>query len=183
MSPRDPADDAQLNAALIRCAGGDCAALRVIYDMEAPRMIGVALRILRRRDLAEEAVHDSFMRAWRSAGTFDPARGQARHWLYAIVRNRALSILRDEGRFLSSDEEDKPEIADEAAEDALMRLPESNALRRCLEQLDVKRRSAVMLAYVHGLSHGEIAGKLSVPLGTAKSWTRRGLISLQECMG
>ena len=183
MSARDPAHDAQLDAALARCAAGDRAALRLLYDLEAPRMLGIALRILRRRDLAEEAVQDAFMRAWRSARNFDPARGAARHWLYAIVRNRALTIVRDEGRFLSNDAVDRLEAPDEAAESALALLPESNALRRCLEQLDMRRRTAVLLAYVHGLSHGEIAGKLSVPLGTAKSWTRRGLISLQECMG
>ena len=68
-------------------------------------------------------------------------------------------------------------------ESALALLPESNALRRCLEQLDAERRAVVVLAYVHGLSHGELAGKLGVPLGTVKSWVRRSLISLQECMG
>jgi RNA polymerase sigma-70 factor (ECF subfamily) len=182
MNPRDLAHDAQLTAALARCAAGERAALRVIYDLEAARMIGVALRIVRRRDLAEEAVHDAFMRVWRSARSFDPARGEARNWLYAIVRNRALTILRDESRFLSTDD-DKPDIPDLSAEEAVARLPEASALRRCLEKLEMRRRSAVVLAYVHGLSHGEIAGKLSVPLGTAKSWTRRGLISLQECMG
>jgi RNA polymerase sigma-70 factor (ECF subfamily) len=183
MNPRDPAHDAQVTAALARCAAGERAALRVIYDLEAARMIGVALRIVRRRDLAEEAVHDAFMRVWRSARSFDPARGEARNWLYAIVRNRALTILRDESRFLSTDDDDKPDIPDLSAEEAVARLPEASALRRCLEKLEMRRRSAVVLAYVHGLSHGEIAGKLAVPLGTAKSWTRRGLISLQECMG
>lgn len=182
MSARDHADDAQLTAALARCAGGDRAALRLIYDMEAPRMTGVAVRILRRRDLAEDAVHDAFMRIWRSAASFDPARGQARPWLYAIVRNRCLTILRDENRMVPSDDSDA-DVADVSAEDAIARLPEASRLRRCLETLDIRRRTAVVLAYVHGLSHGEIAGRLAVPLGTAKSWTRRGLISLQECMG
>ena len=68
-------------------------------------------------------------------------------------------------------------------ESALARLPETSALRRCLERLDPQRRAVVVLAYVHGLSHGELAGKLGVPLGTVKSWVRRSLISLQECMG
>lgn len=142
-------------------------------------MVGVAMRILRRKDLAEEAVHDAFMRVWRGAGTFDPSRGMARPWLYTIVRNHALTILRDEGRF-ESDDGDAPEPEPELA---VTQLPESSALRRCLEQLEPRRRAAVVLAYVHGLSHGELAGKLGVPLGTAKSWTRRGLMSLQECMG
>jgi RNA polymerase sigma factor (sigma-70 family) len=181
MSHRDPAHTAQLAAALARCAAGERAALRVIYDLEAARMSGVAFRILRRRDLAEEAVHDAFMRIWHGAKSFDPARGEAHSWIYAIVRNRALTILRDEGRYDADD--DLSELSEPDANTAMSLLPEKSALRRCLEQLDASRRTAVVLAYVHGLSHGELAGKLGVPLGTAKSWTRRGLIALQECMG
>jgi len=172
--------EAQLAAALARCAAGERSALRVIYDLEAARMVGVAHRIVRRRDLAEEAVHDAFMRIWNGARSFDPARGAARGWLYAIVRNRALTILRDESRFAPDDDSDSETIAPDTA---VQRLPESSALRRCLEALDPKPRRAVVLAYVHGLSHGELAGTLGVPLGTAKSWARRGLLSLQECMG
>jgi len=180
-STADGATEAQIAAALARCADGDRTALRVIYDIEAGRMVGVARRMLRRQDLAEEAVQDTFMRMWRAARSFEPARGVARTWLYAILRNSTISILRDEGRFVSD-----PEIGEDAApatENALARLPESSALRRCLEQLDTERRAVVILAYVHGLSHGELAGRLGVPLGTVKSWVRRSLISLQECMG
>ena len=177
----DNALEAQLAAAIARCAAGERAAMRLIYDIEAGRMLGVARRMLRRHDLAEEAVQDTFMRMWRAARSFDPARGSARTWLYAILRNCAISILRDEGRF-GADEEFSEDAAP-ATGNALARLPETSALRRCLEQLDAPRRSAVVLAYVHGLSHGELAGKLGVPLGTVKSWVRRGLISLQECMG
>jgi RNA polymerase sigma-70 factor (ECF subfamily) len=181
MSPRDQAHEAQLAAAIARCAGGDRTAFRLIYDLEAARMIGVAVRIVRRRELAEEAVHDALVNIWRAARSFDPSKGDALPWIYAIVRNRALSILRDEKRFVA-DEDMAERSAEPDVDDAVSRLPEAGRLRRCLELLDVKRRDAVVLAYVHGMSHGEIAGKLSVPLGTAKSWTRRGLMSLQECM-
>jgi RNA polymerase sigma factor (sigma-70 family) len=180
-SPTDSATEAQVAAAIARCASGDRAALRVIYDVEARRMVGVARRMLRRQDLAEEAVQDAFMRLWRSAKTFDPQKGAGRSWLYAILRNSALTILRDESRF--SSDEDAAEEAAPMTESALARLPETSALRRCLERLDAQRRSVVVLAYVHGLSHSELAGKLGVPLGTVKSWVRRSLISLQECMG
>lgn len=171
--------EAQLAAALARCAAGDRAALQMIYAGEAPRMIGVARRILLRQDLAEEAVHDAFMRIWRSAAGFDPHRGSARGWLYAIVRNRALSIHRNEHRYDASDES-ALEIDCEAT---MTRLPETSALRRCLERIDRPRRDVVVLAYAHGMSHGELAGRMKVPLGTVKSWVRRGLFSLQECMG
>ena len=177
----DRAVEAQLAAAIARCAAGERAAMRVIYDIEAPRMVGVARRMLRRPDLAEEAVQETFVRVWRAARSFDPARGSARTWLYAILRNCTISILRDERRFATDEAVNDNTIP--AADHAIARLPESSALRRCLEQLESPRRAAVVLAYVHGLSHGELAGRLGVPLGTVKSWVRRGLISLQECMG
>ncbi len=177
----DVARDAQLAAALARCATGDRSALQVIYDLEAARMIGVARRILIRRDLAEDAVHDAFVRVWRNAGSFDPQRGSARNWLYAIVRNRALSIHRSETRYdLSDDVETKPEIE---TGQTVTRLPETSALRRCLETIERPRRDLVVLAYAHGMSHGEMAAQMKLPLGTVKSWVRRSLLSLQECMG
>jgi RNA polymerase sigma factor (sigma-70 family) len=178
---RDDALEAQISAAIQRCAAGERSALRVIYDLEAARMVGVAARILRRRELAEEAVHDAFIRIWRGARSFDPQRGTARAWVYAIVRNQALSIVRDEQRVQAADDLDPKDLPQPEA--ALSRLPESSALRRCLEQLDADRRTAVVLAYAHGFSHGELAGRLGVPLGTVKSWVRRALLSLQECMG
>src|SRR6185295_1463186 len=102
-SAKDDATEAQVAAAIARCATADRAALRVIYDIEAARMVGVARRMLRRQDLAEEAVQDAFMRVWRSARTFDPDRGAARSWLYAILRNCALTVLRDESRFTADE--------------------------------------------------------------------------------
>jgi len=170
--------------ALRLCAGGDRNALRAIYDSEASRMLGVALRLLRRRALAEEAVHDTFMQVWQRASSFDPSRGDARSWLYAILRNRALNILRGESRTdLVDDFEPMGLISEEEdAEAVMLRLSDTGSLRRCLERLEPTRRRAVTLAYIHGLSHGELAGRLGVPLGTIKSWIRRSLVSLRECM-
>lgn len=183
--PAEPSTDPsalepEISAAIVRCAAGDKPALRLIYDLEAARMVGVAIRILRRRDLAEEATHDAFMRIWRGARSFDPSRGSARAWIYTIVRNQALTILRDERRFGPEEPADS-ELPQ--PDQALQRLPESSALRHCLQQLETGRRNAIVLAYVHGFSHGELAGRLGMPLGTIKSWIRRGLASLQECMG
>jgi len=184
LSSRDSVErqglEAQLSAAITRCAGGDRAALRIIYESESARMVGVAMRILRRKQLAEDAAHEAFIRIWRGARSFDPARGGARAWIYAIVRNQAFTILRSERRF---EAEDLAESGEQEPDAALSLLPETSALRRCLQQLDARRRAAIVLAYVHGFSHGELAGRLGVPLGTAKSWIRRGLVSLQECMG
>lgn len=148
-------------------------------------MIGVAQRIVKRRALAEEAVQDAFVQVWRKASTFQAGQGQGRAWLYAVLRNRALNILRDESRTdlredmttfdRASDDEDPEAIA--------ARLSDEGALRRCLEQLEPKRRQAIVLAYAQGLSHGELAGRLGMPLGTVKSWIRRSLGTLRECLG
>ncbi|MBL0407863.1 sigma-70 family RNA polymerase sigma factor [Microvirga aerilata] len=174
----------RLEEALRRCAGGDPAGLRTIYDAEAPRMLGVATRLLRRRSLAEEAVHDTFLQVWQHASSFDATRGNADTWLYAVLRNRALNILRGEARTELTEDFEPMGLAseDESPEAIVLRLSTTSALKRCLERLKPIQRHAVVLAYVHGLSHGELAGRLDVPLGTMKSWMRRSLAALRECM-
>jgi RNA polymerase sigma-70 factor (ECF subfamily) len=172
---------AETAAALRRCAEGDRVALRVLFDNEAGRMLAIARRILRRRDLAEEVVQEAFVRIWRKAGSYDSDLGSARSWIYAIVRNLALNALRD-GRHEILVDEQMPEPGP-APQDVLGQLAESSALRRCLERLDDNRRNCLLLAYVGGFSHGEIAGRLGAPLGTVKAWIRRGLLSLRECLG
>lgn len=174
----------RLAEALVRCARGEKAALRVVYDAEAPAMLGIALRVLRRRDMAEEAVHDAFLRIYQNAASFDPARGSAKAWIYTIVRNRALNIVRGEARTDLIDDFEPLGIEDEGddPETIVSRLSDARSLKRCLELLAPDRRKLILLAYTHGLTHGEIAGKLGMPLGTVKSWIRRSLISLRECL-
>lgn len=181
----EPTTDPSCEEDLAACASGDKFALRRIYDRECPRMLGVAQRILKRRALAEEAVQDSFVLIWRHAARFDQARGSALTWIYAILRNRSISILRDEQRLVSDGEPVSIEQAseDDSPEAVMAKLSDARALQSCLETLPSERRSMVLLAFVQGLSHGEIAGKLSMPLGTVKTWIRRSLLSLRECLG
>lgn len=167
------------------CAGGDRAALKQLYEQEAPRMLGVAIRLLKRRPLAEEAVQDAFVLIWRHAASFDPARGEAQAWLYTLLRNRCLSILRTENRLETRDDpvgEDQASPEDDP-ETVLSKLSDQKALRHCLERLEPQRRQAVLMAFVQGLTHGELAGRLGMPLGTLKSWIRRSLLTLRECLG
>ncbi len=173
-----------LEQAILACARGEKSALNVIYAQEAPRMLGVALRILKRRALAEDAVQDSFVLIWRNASKFDPTKGAAATWLYTVLRNRSLTILRDEARSEPTEMPVGEEVADagETPEDTIARLSDAEALKHCLERLEPKRRMAIALTYVHGLSHGELAGKLGIPLGTIKSWLRRSLLTLRECL-
>jgi RNA polymerase sigma-70 factor (ECF subfamily) len=179
-----PTED--LAGMLADCGRGDRSALKRIFDTEGGRLIALAERILRRRDLAEEVVQDAFIRIWTSARQFDGSRGSARGWIYAIVRNRALNVLRD-GRREDTVEEDRLEALreDEQMEHILsawQALDRNSRLHDCLGALDEKKRRGILLAYVGGYTHGEIAGRLKLPLGTTKSWIRRGLSALRECM-
>jgi RNA polymerase sigma-70 factor, ECF subfamily len=174
-----------LGDVLKRCSAGEKEALRFILDTEGGRLLGVANRMLQRRDLAEEAVQDTMVLIWRKAHQFRSGDGSARGWIYAILRNRCLNILRDGRRLetLSPDELTAMQDARLSAAGADIQLAdEKAALRFCLEELDSRTRRSILLAHVGGFTHGEIAAIQSVPLGTCKSWIRRGLDLLRRCM-
>lgn len=172
------------SGSLSECAKGDRASLHALYQEEAGRLIGVARRIVRRQELAEEVVQDAFLQIWRKASSFDPELGSARSWIYTVVRNRALNVVRDGSRedLLDHDGLEQISPVDLGIEDVVGKLSRESRLRSCLEALDAKKRESVLLSYVGGYSHGEIAGRLAVPVGTAKSWVRRGLSALKDCM-
>ena len=166
------------------CARGDRSALRSLFEQEAGRLIAVAQRIVRRRDIAEEVVQDAFVQIWQNAASYDASVGSARGWIYTIVRNRSLNVIRDSNRedLLDGDALEAARESHSVIDDAFDRLSQSSRLRTCLEAIEVEKRKSLMLSYVAGYSHGEIAGLLGVPLGTAKSWVKRGLQALRECM-
>lgn len=170
-------------SALERCARGDGAGLEAIYRAESSKLIGVAMRIVRHREQAEDVVHDAFVHIWAKASGFDRARGSGRAWIYSVVRNRAIDTIRRK-REGSVDQDELEQVPDIGADPVAMlsRVQDGTRLRICLEQLDEEKRSSLMLAYVEGFSQSQIAHYLSVPLGTAKAWIRRGLLSLKECI-
>jgi RNA polymerase sigma-70 factor, ECF subfamily len=167
-----------------RIAAGDRAALAQLFGAEAGRLVAIARRIVRRRDLAEEVVQDAFVAVWQRAGQFDASRGSAMAWLTTIVRNRALNLLRDSSRTDYHDGETLAALGDRNADvtNAFDALAERDALKACLGGLDEVKRRAILLCYVTGLNHGEVAATLNAPLGTVKAWIRRGTIALQECL-
>ena len=180
----DP-ESAVLRRLLVRCAAADPRALEELYARIAPRLLGCLVRILRERDRAEEALQDVFVQIWQRAGQFDPSRGQPFAWLTSMARYRAIDLVRarrpvrpfadGEAENLTSD--DAPGPAEELA------IAQSNAaLDRCLERLAEPQRKSVNLAFYGGLTHDEVAAALGSPLGTVKSWIRRGLESLRECL-
>ena len=183
MTMTESRDDA-CERLLPKIAAGDSAALGELFAGEAGRLTAVARRIVRRPELAEEVVQEAFVSVWQRAGSFDPAKGAARGWLTTIVRNRALNMLRDGARmdFVDGEELEAHGQRSGDADAAFAALPESLALKRCLSQLDAPRRRSILLAYVVGFTHGEIAAELKAPVGTVKAWIRRGVIALQECL-
>lgn len=171
-------------AALAACARGDGGALRALYDAESGSMLGLAMRLVRRRDVAQDVVQDAFVMIWRNANRFDPQKGSARAWMFAILRYRALNALRKSSREVELDEGVAEAVPDDAPDpqQALGQMQESAALRRCLEGLDEPRRKPILLAYLDGLTHIQIADRLAAPLGTIKSRIRLALRDLQECL-
>lgn len=177
------AEEPDLARLLGAVAAGDRAALRRVYEAQSVRLFGLANAILRDREAAADALHDAFLRVSQRAAQFDPARGAASAWLAGVVRHAALDQARRRGRELPTDD---PRLGDIAvAPEALERVAaqaDGRRLRECLEALEEKNRSGILLAFVHGLSHSQVAERLSMPLGTVKAWIRRGLLQLRDCM-
>jgi RNA polymerase sigma-70 factor (ECF subfamily) len=172
-------------ALLQACARGDRAALQSLYAQTAPQLFGLALSILRNRDLAEDVMQDSFILVWRHAHRFDPDRGAAMAWLARIVRNQCFDLMRRRGRESPLDDASMQSWEDPAPGPADLTALSQDAqrLRACLDELDEGPRKSMILAYYEGLTFAQVAERTSAPLGTVKSWIRRGLIQLRVCMG
>lgn len=177
-------DESAIEECLRLCAQGERQALERLYRLTSGRLFGVLMRILNRRDLAEDALQDVYVRVWQRAGQFDSYRGRASAWLISIARYRAIDQVRSNRVLLpidGPDDEPRAELTSDAEPE-----PESSrtraALEHCLGLLSEAQRRCVTLAFVGGLSHEQIAARVGSPLGTIKSWVRRGLLSLKECL-
>jgi len=179
MTTPTPAFDYE--ACVLACARGERFALRALYEREARWLLGVAMRIVHERGLAEDVLHDAFLQIWQHAGTYRPELGSARGWVYTVVRHRALKAVRSPGRLQPTDPHELAELSDARQTDDDRGL-DADSLERCLARLDERRRVCVMHAFVDGYTHEQIAARLETPLGTVKSWIRRALASLKECM-
>ena len=159
-----------------RVADGDGAAFRSLYAAAAPRLLAIALRILRDQPLAEDAVQEAFLRVWRNAHRYQPSRGAPLAWMGVIARNAALDLV--DRRRPAEELCAAPgiELSVEAVE------PPDARLGHCLKKLPPDQARAIVTMYNEGRSHSELADRLSVPRGTAKSWVRRGTSQLKECM-
>lgn len=178
MSEGDPIADL-----IVKVAGSDRAAFRALYSAASAKLFGVAFRILQDRSEAEDAVQEVFTRIWLNARRFDPAKARGMTWAIAITRNLAIDRLRARPAPTDSDEtialmrDPKP-----GAEATMIAKGEAGRVTDCFGTLEPARADAIRGAYLNGLSYEQLAARHDVPLNTMRSWLRRGLLRLKECL-
>ncbi|KGH31416.1 RNA polymerase subunit sigma-24 [Comamonas testosteroni] len=187
MSAKTP--DNELMDLLDRIATRDERALKLLYDLTASRLYGLALRIVANKEWAEDVLQESFLGIWRSAETYRDSLSPPLAWMGMLVRSRALDFLRRrkaERLHLNVPIESVEELLqDKDAQEPMQHIEASEqaaALHQCLQQLAQPQRQVVSLAYLRDLSHSELASSLKLPLGTVKTWMRRSLEQLRKCM-
>jgi RNA polymerase sigma-70 factor (ECF subfamily) len=183
--PEAPAQE-QLSDLLARCALRDQRAFATLYQFSSAKLFAVAVRITRRRDWAEEVLQEAFINIWNHAGGYNPTKSAPMTWMTAIVRNRALDWLR-RPREVEIDEEHEElmaSIPDESPgpEELLRMSVQAGELAECMKALTEEQQRSITLAFFYGLSHGELAAQMRKPLGTVKTWIRRGLDRLKSCL-
>jgi RNA polymerase sigma factor (sigma-70 family) len=187
-TPAGSERQARLAELLARTALADQAAFGELYRATSSQLYGVAVRILREPSLAEEVLQESYVAVWHHAASYAPTRSQPLTWLTAIVRNRCLDSLRrrelDTLSMTADDDERDFEFADDGRSPAQLLIDGADALsvRECVESLEGGSKQAIALAFFQGLTHAELAAHLREPLGTVKSWVRRGLERLRQCL-
>ena len=179
-----PVSRQDLVAALQRTARGDRAAFRLVYEATSLKLYGIVVRILGRHDLADEVLQEVYVRVWQRAGDFDTASGSPITWLAAIARNLALDEVR---RKTPRSIEDFPEILQLPSDDdpsaTLERSEEFRRLQACLDGLEAEKKEIVLLVYYYGMTREEIASRINRPVATVKTWLRRSLAQLRDCLG
>ena len=176
---------AQLNAAMAKLAAGDRAALETIYQATSAKLFGICLRILGDRNEAEDALQDVYVNLWRSADRYDPERASPISWLATFARNRAIDRMRSgkvQRGAVSVDEASA--ISDDAPlADIIIEGEQRDArIHHCLGTLEERQQDAIRTAFFEGATYAELAEARDVPLGTMKSWVRRGLAKLKRCL-
>jgi RNA polymerase sigma-70 factor (ECF subfamily) len=174
-----------LAEALRRVGSGSESALEDVYKNTSAKLFGLILRILGDRGEAEDALQEVYVSVWRRAASFDPAKASPITWLAAIARNRAIDRLRASGRPRPAEPIEEARDVAEPGADALGQLEAGEDRARlmgCVDELEDRQSSAIRSAFFGGLSYPELAESAAVPLGTMKSWIRRGLLRLRDCL-
>lgn len=181
----------QLEQWLGAIALGDRSAFTSLYRATSPHLFALLVRMLKTSTAAEDAMQDCYVKIWNRAGSYQLGRGKPMAWLYSVARYRALDLIRQ--RRIDVDVDDVAEtamlsnLAGKIEVTSAEQQADDNAslqqVAGCLEELSAEQKRSLLLAYYEGYSHSEIADGLEVPVGTVKSWIRRGLLALRQCMG
>lgn len=175
----------RLRSAMARLADGDSAALEEIYQSTRVKLFGICLRILGDRKEAEDALQDVYINLWQRADRYDPSRASPISWLATFARNRAIDRLRTgKVRGGAVPVEEAAPLPDEAplADMLLVDAEQSAQIHQCLDKLDDRTEAHIRSAFYDGYTYAELAERADVPLGTMKSWIRRGLQKLRACL-
>lgn len=168
---------------LSRTAQGDQEAFSRLYQETAGRLYAVSLQMLKRRDLAEDVVQEAFVRIWHNAGEYHAEKGTVLSWMISIARYRALDMLRAAKSRRETSDDQTPESEDrESPELNLYQHRERVQIDQCMDELEGSQRQAIHMAYFLGFTHFEVCERLASPLGSVKSWIRRGLERLKRCL-
>ena len=167
-----------------RIAAGDRAALRQLYQATSAKLFGVCLRILSNRDESEDVLQEVYITIWRRADRFEAGRASVMTWISTIARNRAIDRLRARGPLAYAEQVEELEIDDgQPRADALLEAAQDGeALGRCLSELDERTEKVIRTAFFEGVTYEALAARMEAPLGTVKSWIRRGLAKLKGCL-
>jgi RNA polymerase sigma-70 factor (ECF subfamily) len=173
-----------LNDLMTRVASGDRAALRQLYDATSAKLFAVCLRILADREESEDVVQEVYVTIWRRADRFDAGRAGVMTWISTIARNRAIDRLRARGPLAYADPIDDLEISDGqvSAEALMVAAGEEGRVHKCLAELDERTARVIRTAFFEGVTYETLAHRMETPLGTVKSWIRRGLARLKGCL-
>ncbi len=167
-----------------RIAAGDRAALRQLYQATSAKLFGVCLRILSNRDESEDVLQEVYITIWRRADRFEAGRASVMTWISTIARNRAIDRLRARGPLAYAEQVEELEIDDglPRADALLEATQDGEALGRCLSELDERTEKVIRTAFFEGVTYEALAARMEAPLGTVKSWIRRGLAKLKGCL-
>ena len=174
----------ELGGLLTSVASGNRAAFDELYQVTSRRLFPIVRRIVIQRDLAEDVLQETYLTIWRKAGQYDPKRGPSFSWMAAIARNRAIDRLRrDNSRSREDIALDDSDVSVETliADETKGISGEFATIRQCVDGLQKNHRKAILFGYYYGMTHEEMASHFDAPLGTVKSWVRRGLHQLKEC--
>lgn len=183
MMSRDESQD-DLMRLLLSIARKDRQAFQLLYGQIASRLFGLCLKLAGQRELAEEALQETFIQIWHHAGEYHSDRGTPLGWMMTIARYRTLDLMRSRKVRQTAGDEQLEQLADHRAGplDHSLRNAGSAQLTGCLEELSEVQRDSILLSYYRGFTHDELAEALSSPIGTVKSWIRRGLMALKRCL-